>query len=133
MQLNFAEPLHSEATPYAVALRRKWRDAIAPSSKLITEDIASPLFPASYMRAKQSGLAVINSSYRSSPSCCVAKELIHLAHGRRIGSHFLQDTTDAAQSNQLLSFYDPVVLEEAITAKSEQYSQQQPLRSKIGL
>jgi hypothetical protein len=41
-QLNMAEFLHGEATPYTAALRCQRLDSITASFKLIAEDIPSP-------------------------------------------------------------------------------------------
>ena len=84
VQLNLAESLHREATPYTLALWRKWLDTVASSAKLITKDVVTAFFPSPHVRTKHSGLSVIDGSYRLPPHCSGAEEFIKLAHRGRI-------------------------------------------------
>jgi len=85
VQLDLAESLHHEATPYTLVLRGKRLNTITPSAELITENVASPFLPTSHMRAKESGLAVIYGRHRLSAHGSIAEEFINLTHGRCSG------------------------------------------------
>jgi hypothetical protein len=86
IQLDLAESLHREATPYTFALRGERLHTVAPSAELITQDVASAVLPASYVWAKEPGLPVIDGGHWLPADCCPSEEFINLAYGRRIGN-----------------------------------------------
>jgi hypothetical protein len=84
-QLDMAESVYSEATPYTLAFWRQRLGTITPSSKLIAQHVPLACLPAPDMRAKQSGLTIISRGYRLLASCRKTEEFINLTHGGRIG------------------------------------------------
>ena len=116
-QLDLAEFLDSEATPYPLAFWRQRLGATTTSSKLIAQHVQPAGLPAPNMRAKQPGLSIIDCRHRMPASSREAEEFINLAHRVRFGwlwSHTYQDMPDRASLYACMPqipFYDPVVLD----------------------